>query len=339
MGKSLGEPKGCDFPISDKIFIHTTSCRLMGSMQKRALVGMIFVLVALIMFGISLAMPWYYWEVKISGPGGSATATVVYYLDHFEINELGESIEFNYEDENIEDMHFSQTFRTTQIISLMGIIGCILGLIGAAMVMLEKISSKIGALLVLIAVIFSLIAPIYLMIALPGAFKEDADEPSVSISHGENITVTLGDIHSKKMGTDFFGSDKNETQSMGVELTEEYTWGGSTGWFLTFFAAIICIIALFLVAMSKPTPAPTFQEAPMPLDMYAQPYDIQSPQQQAQFYPDQEAFTQYPSPLQMIRPQGEEFQCPSCSSIFILTFTKRPAIIRCPYCGLEGLAE
>ena len=37
--------------------------------------------------------------------------------------------------------------------------------------------------------------------------------------------------------------------------------------------------------------------------------------------------------------KGPEFQCPECNKIFILAVKKRPAHIKCPYCGLEGIVE
>ena len=289
-------------------------------MQKRALVGMILVLVALIMMGASLAFSWYKVEIKMRGNGFSSSGYIEYYLDHASLKAGEESVEAEY-NATVEDEPSVKTFRTTQILVIIGIICCILGLIGAALVTWEKIGSKGGAVLVVIAVILCLIAPLYLMFTLPGAFKEEAEQPDIELAVEE-------------IGTDFFGSKRIDD----MNWTTEYYWGGSTGWFLTIFASIICIIALILVAISKPTPVPTTQQMPMPLDMYAQPYDIVPPPQ-AQFYADEEAFPQYPSPLQIPRPQGEDFQCPNCSSIFILTLTKRPAIIRCPYCGLEGLVE
>lgn len=291
-------------------------------MQNRALVGTIFVFVALIMVGSSLILPWYRTEVKVSGLGNTESANIDYYLDHAYADLPGDSDELSYDDEEAEDYHWVQTFKTTKILAFLGLIGCFVGLIGAAMVMSEKINSKAGAIFVLLAVILSLLAPLYLMFTLPNAIEKDAETGGAASFHED-------------MGKDFFGSGKEEF--MGISM--EASWGGSTGWFLTILAAIICIIALILVAVSKPIPAATIEQLPMPLDMYSQPYDILPPQPQAGFYADEDTFPQYPSPHQVPQPQGEDFQCPNCSSVFILTLTKRPAIIRCPYCGLEGLVE
>lgn len=296
-------------------------------MQKRALVGTIFILIALFMITLSLVMPWYQWEMTVEGYGEPDSYYVDYHLDHAESTGLGVTVDVDYDEEPQKDFNYIQTLKTTQIIAYIGIIGCIIGLIGTVIVTMDKLSSRGGAVLVLLAVIFSLMAPLYLMIALPAAFEEDARELN-------------SPLPSEKIETDFFGSDKYEEESLGSTVTYEITWGGSIGWFLTIFAAIIVIIAFILIIISKPAPAPISQEMPMPFDMYAQPNAMFQPQEQAQFYYEQtSAYTQAPFAEPFAEPQGEEFQCPQCNRIFILTTAKRPAILRCPYCGLEGLVE
>ncbi|UCE36652.1 MAG: hypothetical protein JSW00_14210, partial [Thermoplasmata archaeon] len=233
-------------------------------MQKKALVGMILVLVALIMIGVSLTMPWYGWEVEYSSSEGSATLTHDYYLDHSELEgPFNVSAELNYDHEKIKDMHVTQAFVTTQVLTFVGIIGCIIGLIGALLVMVEKINYKIGVVLVLLAVILSLIAPIYLMVTLPEAFKQDSEEPPVEIPYSESVTITLGELPTENLGTDFSGSDTKTQQGLGTEVTVEFTWGGSTGWYLPIIAMILCIIALIFVATSKPAAEPVFQAQPI----------------------------------------------------------------------------
>jgi len=59
----------------------------------------------------------------------------------------------------------------------------------------------------------------------------------------------------------------------------------------------------------------------------------QAPVQQIQFQPDM------PIAQPVEKPKGQEFQCPQCSNIFIVALSKRPAHIKCPYCGLEGIVE
>ncbi len=286
-------------------------------MQKKALVGMILVLVALIMIGISLAMPWYSAELTVKGYGEPDTTSLDYYFDHRDINWMNKTTSYSYDEEGIQNLTFVSTFETTQMLVYLGLLGCVIGIIGASIVMQGKMNQKIGALLILVAVIFSLIAPLYLMSSLPGAFNED-----------------FGDDESfpDNMGTDFFGSQKYESDLPFSNATYEATWGGSTGWFLPIIAMALCVIALILVATSKPAIVPFAVEQPLPAAMAAQPATHVTFQTEAQAPPTTIA------PPAGAQP-GEQFQCPECSKIFIVKPTKRPLHIRCPYCGLEGIVE
>lgn len=291
-------------------------------MQKKALVGTVIVLLALMMFVLSLVMPWYMYEMKMSSLGEEESMSVEYYLDHAEADFGIEKDEKSYDDEDVKDYNFVKTFKTTQIMAFLGILGCFIGIVGAALVTSEKIKGKAGALFILIAVLLSLIAPLYLMFTLPSAFKEDTEESS-------------GVVMEEEQTSSFFGSEEDEILGIKVEVS----WGGSSGWFLAFFAAIISIIALILVAISRPAPAQEmfFTPAPMIPQPTVQPQfegsfspQIQGPQMQIA-----------PAPTASIPPAAhrEEFQCPECNRIFILPPARKPVIARCPYCGLEGLVE
>lgn len=243
-------------------------------MQGKALGGMILVLVAMIMIGLALFMPWYVVKMEMSAMGMSLDAETEYYLDHAEVSGMGMSEEMSYDNESIEDFNFIKTFQFTQILAILGVIGCIIGLIGAALVVVEKISSKVGAVLVLIAVILSLMAPFYLMFALPAAYKEDFEES------GEDGAEIAG--ISEGMGENFFGSEKQETGEEPFSMSLEVTWGGSSGWFLALFAMIMCIIGMIFVAISKPVPKPAYPAQPAPITAYtypvAQPPQAYAPQ-------------------------------------------------------------
>ena len=97
------------------------------------------------------------------------------------------------------------------------------------------------------------------MTALPAAFKDDmGDEASSSYVSG--------------MGDSFFGSEKSETDlGGGISMTTEFTWGGGTGWVMAFVAFIILIIALIMVATTKPEPAPMAPAGPEPQPAYQPP--------------------------------------------------------------------
>jgi len=295
-------------------------------MQKKALVGTLLVLIALIMIGLSLIMPWY--SLKATYPDNPEYNDRYedYYLDHYEGGAMGLTIKVNYDKEEIKDYQFVQTFGVTQIMTFIGLIGCVLGLIGAAMVTAGKLSSKVATFFVFLAIILSLIAPLYLMFTLPSTLEEDAKE--------QNSTLP-----SDKMGADFFGSDEIEEENWDETVTMEISWGGASGWFLAIFAAIICIIAIIPVALSRParaqemffTPAPMMPE-PSPQSQFEGTFtpQIQEPQMRIA-----------PAPAASIPPAAhrEEFQCPECNRIFILPPARKPVIARCPYCGLEGLVE
>jgi hypothetical protein len=282
-------------------------------MQKKALVGMVLVLVALVLMGISLAMPWYKWEMKMSSGGESETSGNYFYLDHLETDFAGLTNEVSYDEEGMENSSFVDTFETTQTMVYVGVVGCIIGMVGATLVMVQKMNRSIGAILVLIAVVLTILAPFYLMVSLPGSFKEDFGSY----------------LPNEKIGTDFSGSEKNETDLLGVTFTQELSWGGDTGWFLPIIAMALCVLAMILVSVSKPAIVPFAVQEPLPAPMAAQPATPVTFQTEAQ------APVITPGGAQ----PGEQFQCPQCSRIFILATAMRPAVLNCPYCGLEGLVE
>lgn len=66
---------------------------------------------------------------------------------------------------------------------------------------------------------------------------------------------------------------------------------------------------------------------------------VEQPQQQPQTEQVPEFKPEIPMAQPVGKPKGPEFQCPECNKIFILAVTKRPAHIKCPYCGLEGIVD
>lgn len=231
-------------------------------MQRKALIGMILVLVALIMVGISFVMPWYSFSAEISSTGVSSEISADYYLDHAEMEALGETESMDYED--MEDSETLDVFNTTRIMVILGIVGCIIGLIGAAMVMMEKMGNKLGAVLVLIALILALLAPIYIMFALPAAFKNEMGD----VEEVEGLSSGMGDS--------FFGSESSSTDlGGGISMSTEFSWGGGTGWFMALIGFILLIVALIMVLKAETAPAAQSQPEPQPA--YQQPTQPPSP--------------------------------------------------------------
>jgi len=290
-------------------------------MQKKAAIGTVLVLVALVMMGISLVMPWYTNENTSSANDISISIRLNYHLDHasFETDfpdvpgySFNGTDDIDYDDETISEMNFVKTFQTTSMLVILGLIGCVLGLIGAALVALGKMKRSIGAILVLIAVIMCLLSPLYLMVSLIPAFEDD------------------GMIMTSDDPTGFFGSEK----SIEDGVTIEHNWGGAIGWFLPIIAAIICIIALIMVALTKPEPQAFSIEGPIA--------PLMAPADQIPSFsiePEPPGAIPMAQPVMETKPKGEEFQCPQCSKVFIVALEKRPLHIKCPYCGLEGIVE
>ncbi|UCG70347.1 MAG: hypothetical protein JSV09_04830 [Thermoplasmata archaeon] len=261
-------------------------------------------------------------EMKLSSSGGSSTITAEYYLDHAEAS--GESAlsdsYIDYDEEEVKDTNVVGAFKTTNSLAFLGIIGCILGLIGTALMIFGYVSSKGTAVFVLLAVILTLFAPLYLMLALPGSFDDDAEEGMVS---------------PEDAGKNFFGSEKQEMLGGSVE----YTWGGSSGWFAAIIAEIICLITLILIVKSKPEAEPKYKEPQIPFESTQRTMTGSYHRQQVYSPPYQEKVYPQAPPVPSTYPQGEEIQCPGCHSVFILAETRRPAYLRCPYCGLEGVMD
>jgi hypothetical protein len=230
-------------------------------MQRKALVGMVLVIVALLLIVLSMIMlPWYKIEIEVGSSGFSMDSEVNYYLDHVEMSILNTTQTIDYDDAGNETSESLEVFETTKIMVYMGLIGCIIGIIGSALVMVEKLSAKVGAIIVLIALILAILAPIYFMFMLPGAFEKDFEE-----SGGSSGVLPSG------IGKSFFGSERSESDEGGFTMTTEYRWGGGLGWILSFIAIIILIIAMALVGRAKQVTEWVAEPEPAPQQTYQQP--------------------------------------------------------------------
>jgi ABC-type phosphate/phosphonate transport system permease subunit len=150
-------------------------------MQGKALIASVLVIMALVFCGISLMAPWYTINEETSSGSYSFKTNFVFYFDHVEFSYLGSTSDIDYDDAIYEKSSFPNTLRTTQTLVFIAMIGCVFGIIGAALVTFEKFSRNLGVICVLIALILCLIAPMYLMFALPGSFQKDfADSEELS---------------------------------------------------------------------------------------------------------------------------------------------------------------
>jgi hypothetical protein len=215
--------------------------------------------------------------------GVSSEMEMNWYLDHSEIKVLEETQTSSYDDIGDESEAIN-VFKTTQLFVYLGLVGCILGLIGAIMVMAEKMSNKVGAIMVLIALILVLLAPFYMMFMFPGAVKKDLED-----SGGASDVLPGG------MSESFFGSQEQSISG----VSTEYSWGGGIGWIFALIAFFIILIALIMVGRSS-----------APLPMAPAQYGTQpgyQPQPEYQPPPDQQPYTpQQPPPSQPPSPPPQE---------------------------------
>jgi len=290
-------------------------------MEKKAMIGAIMAIVAVILIGVTFVLPWYTVNVKESTPFGlTVEFDVDFYLDHVTIKTpLGTNIT-DYSHSGMS--HIASTFRTTQILNIVSLIFVLIGFIGALRFAIGKLGKGVAVALVVIGFILALITPLYLMITLPSAIEQDLfSEPP----YAQGIY--------QDMGKSFFGYKK--------ETSETVTWGGGAGWWLAIIGMILMLIALIFVAMAKEVPAG-----------YAPPYSQQwgeYPQQPSQ--PPQMEHSQAPPrgyeqvqappppqqpqqpPVQQQQAQFITVTCPYCGVKYQIPANMRGQWIRCSNCG------
>jgi multisubunit Na+/H+ antiporter MnhG subunit len=315
--------------------------------QENALFGTILLIVATILIGLSMILPWYNQEFSMTTLELHMEGEIDYYLDHATSNarfdlpgdypgleRTGGTDEIQYDNETISNLKFYQTFKTTQILAIAGLVGCIIGMMGAAMVLLKKIGTTLGILLVLIAVILSLIAPLYIMFALPAAYQEDLENESGTDSISSGI------------GKDFFGHKEMRTESIAIELS----WGGSYGWFLALAAMISCVVALFLVIFSRGKPSTESRSYSGPQISYdKRSFPTAHKEEGWSDYSTYESSDNIETEAPLVflpfgpKPAGSSltrrFQCPECEGIVVISVPKRPLDVKCSKCGTRGIVE
>ena len=253
-------------------------------MEKKAMIGAVMAIIAVILIGITMFTPWY--SIQATGSSGttSAQSNVDFYFTHYEThtttNEGGQTQSSTNDYDKYAEI--GKVFGTTMLLAILTLVFSILGVIAALLVAFGKLKPTIGALLILPVIILAFITPLYLMTALPPAGK-DAGGPGGFFSSTAD-----------KMSKQFFGSDS--ISYMGVYIS--INWGGALAWFLSFIAGIISIIAMIFVFLSKP-------EERMPLQyMYPEEYP---PQQEMHQYPQyQQPPSQYPPQQPQYPPQQPE---------------------------------
>jgi len=197
------------------------------TMKKMAMIGGILAVIALILLVVAMfAMPWY----NISGETNDGDQyDEDYHLDKVELKGPDDSDSTDYDDETVDkDNKIVSAFELTEIFGYIGLVGTILGIIGAFTVGFDILPKKIGALLVIIGLVIAVIAPVYLMISLPGAFDEEG---------GYLVSENKGPSKS------FFGSKSTDTM--------DYSWGGAMGWYMSIGSVIALLISVIFVFESS----------------------------------------------------------------------------------------
>ncbi len=265
-------------------------------MKKKAMIGAVLAIVALILLSLTFVTPWYGVTLEVETEEGTGTMDTDFYFDEMEVttDAPGEDEETDTE-EYEEDEEPTSVFHNTRIFVIVAIIGTILGMIGAVVVAMNKLSPKIGALLVLVGFIFAIIAPVYLMVELPDAIEEE----------GAPVDG---------MEESFFGSEETEFG--------DYSWGGTTAWFLAIVAAVLNILALGMVITTKSGPERMTTQRYQQQEPQQQYVRQQEPQEAEQQYPQdeewgqeqpqqQEGWEQQPQQQTQQQPQAQQQQQPS----------------------------
>ena len=136
-------------------------------MEKRAMIGAVLAIIAVILIGVTLALPWYTYTSKGNGSAD-------YYFDHAVISTNATKMTIKYSDMEKYAPNTIGVFKNTQILDIVSLVLVIIGFIGALLLAVGKLGKGVAVSLVAIGFILSLIAPLYFYAALPGAVKADS---------------------------------------------------------------------------------------------------------------------------------------------------------------------
>ena len=244
--------------------------------DKKPIIAMIFVLLAVIMIGVTLMMPW--WGMSIDSAG-----TKGYYnfkLTGFEMSVGGLTVSGSYNEKILGTNSFKDTspktvgvFDTMMYLTIIVLIMAILGIIFVVLAMTGKIKPKIAAIILIISFIIALLTPVLFAVQLPAAIKDDS-QGSTNSPEG------------------FMGTKTNTTGN----VTTTLNWGPQLGWILMLVGVVFLILGASTMfgaesrktapqqivspypqqpmAPMQPEPYPQTPQqygAPPPTDPYAQP--------------------------------------------------------------------
>ncbi len=256
--------------------------------MNKSLVAMVCGIIAIVLIGIAMVMPWYHGQSEIESEDysskSSADAKLYEVTNKWEDNDESEEETTAYSDSDYKDAHPNTVnlFNMIMIIAIIGLVLAVLFVIFVVVAGKGKISTKIGGIFGILAFVFLLLAPLLLMAMFPNAMEEDAKEDI------EDWEDPFEDKDASPF-KDFFGSiDEDDTKM---------SWGGSIGWFLSLIAAIFALIgAIIAFTYKKPAPAAVAPDATYPQQQYP-PQQVPPMQPPTQQYPPQQPpAQQYPPP-------------------------------------------
>jgi multisubunit Na+/H+ antiporter MnhG subunit len=195
----------------------------------------VFALLAVIMMGISMALPWYVVSTELAGEKAETT----YSFSGISMD-IGNGTESRgWGEEPLDELYDNQAgvYTIAMIMTILGLVFAILLLIGAIMAKKGK-GKKLAVIFGLLAFIFCLLAPILFMAMHPGAVAQDYKDNSGAEPEG------------KGPHDSFMGEEKQEFFNMEIK----YSWGGGAGWFMAVIGFIFALLG-FILALKLPKPA------------------------------------------------------------------------------------
>jgi hypothetical protein len=293
---------------------------------KYGIVAAVFAIIAMILLGVAMTMPWYEirWlyepeDPEIELPDAELSieftfndATIRSEIDDPDYEDYKETIDYD-EDEEAEDVNATiAAFRNTQSITIIAIILTLIFVVCALVVGLKKGKLATFALIVgILAFVAALLAPIYLMFGLPSAFKEDSEESGYFLDD-EDAGYT----------DSFFGSKTEDEENMKLKST----WGGVTGWYLAVGAMVFNFMALFFIIIARS--AAKRAREPGVDEGFEEEGEIKT----MVLLDEKEEDEKPPEP----EPEGQIVECPKCNYLLRVRTPERPVTIRCPNCKVIG---
>jgi len=199
--------------------------------SKLPLLVTVFAVLGVVFMGISLAMPWYVVKTEATGGIGTIEGTYSFSGIDSKIDIAGQSLSNHTAWGDVKNADKTKgLYSLTQIMVILGLVMCILLLVGGVMLMKGPDKKKLAVLFGVLALVFSLLAPVLFMAMHPGALKEDSKAASGSEPTAGPPTSFTGSMDS---------------------ILGKVTWGPGTGWIMGLLGFIFALLGFILVLLVK----------------------------------------------------------------------------------------